>query len=234
MKFDMQGRVNRNPPALVIFDCDGVLVDSEMMSAGVLMGMMEEIGLPITSEIFRSDFLGRSFGSAALRVAERFGRPMPDDFQLKYRDRLLARMRATLKPMAGVEKVLRHMSVPYCLATGSSPQRLKVSLQETDLEHFFLSRAYTASEVKHGKPAPDLLLHAAKTMSADPAHCLVIEDSVMGIEAARNAGMEVWHFAGGAHFKDGYSLPVDARPQRALDSMDALHEAFVSIGVCGV
>ena len=105
----------------VIFDCDGVLVDSEMLSAGVLMEMMAEIELPITPEIFRSDFLGRSFAAAALRAEQRFGRPLPADFQTNYRSRLLRRMAADLQPMTGVRALLQRMQAPFCLATSSSP-----------------------------------------------------------------------------------------------------------------
>ena len=106
---------------LVIFDCDGVLVDSEALSASVLMQMMAEVGMPMTPEIFRSDFLGRSFASAAARASQRFGRPLPEEFAATYRTRLLAMMVGNLKAMSGVEKVLAAMAVPFCLATGSSP-----------------------------------------------------------------------------------------------------------------
>jgi HAD superfamily hydrolase (TIGR01509 family) len=223
---------SQQPITHVIFDCDGVLVDSEGLSAGVLMGMMAEIGLPITDEIFRTDFLGRSFASAAKRVLQRFGRPMPDDFQMSYRGRLLERMRRDLQPMAGVVSVLRDMCVPYCLATSSSPERLAVSMQFTGLAPFFEGRCSTASEVAHGKPAPDLLLLAAHRMGAQPQSCLVIEDSEMGVAAARAAGMRVWHFRGGVHVKMGYELPPGVTTDRSIDDMAELHRVFVQAGIC--
>lgn len=216
----------------VIFDCDGVLVDSEMLSAGVLMGMMAEIGLPITAEIFRSDFLGRSFAAAALRAEQRFGRPLPADFQARYRERLLQRMAEQLQPMAGVTALLQRMRAPYCLATSSSPERLKVSLDTTGLAPFFAGLAFTASEVRHGKPAPDLFLHAAMKLNVDPRQCLVIEDSEMGIRAAQAAAMTVWHFTGGAHILAGYRLPEDVVPDRLVGSMAALAEDFSQLGLC--
>ncbi len=218
--------------SLVIFDCDGVLVDSEMLSAAVLLGMMEEIGLPIDFEIFRTDFLGRSFANAAARAELRFGRPMPDDFQLRYRDRLLTRMVRDLKAMAGTEEVLKAMLTPYCLATGSSPQRLATSLSVTGFGDYFARKSFTASEVAHGKPAPDLLFHAASSMETVPSRCLVIEDSEMGIRAAHAAGMEVWHFAGGAHIKAGYKLPDDVKPDRVIENMQELRSAFSELGLC--
>jgi HAD superfamily hydrolase (TIGR01509 family) len=215
----------------IIFDCDGVLVDSEMLSASVLMGMMAEVGLPITAEIFRSDFLGRSFANAASRAARRFGTPLPDDFQLKYRERLLSRMEHELRPMPGVAEMLTRVAAPYWLATSSSPQRLELSLRVSGLAPYFTDRCSTASEVQHGKPAPDLLLHAASRAGFEPASCLVIEDSEMGILAAQAAGMEVWHFVGGAHVKAGYRLPTDVKPDRTINDM---HELAMMLGAAGL
>lgn len=214
--------------SLVIFDCDGVLADSEMLSAGVLMGMMAEVGLPITPEIFRSDFLGRSFASAAGRVLQRFGRPLPDDFQAGYRERLFARMRSDLRPMDGVFDMLAALRMPFCLATSSSPERLSITLEVTGLKPYFAGRSFTASEVVHGKPAPDLFLHAAGRMGIAPSRCLVIEDSEMGVQAARAAGMMVWHFTGGAHFKGGYQLPADVLPDRVISGMAELRDALLA------
>ncbi len=219
-------------PTHIIFDCDGVLVDSEMLSAGVLMGMMAEIGLPITDDIFRTDFLGRSFASAAVRVAERFGRAMPDDFQLQYRARLLAKMRTDLKPMPGVASLMSAVRVPYWLATSSSPARLVVSLATTGLDRWFDNRCSTVAEVVHGKPAPDLPLLAASRLNVAPANCLVIEDSEMGILAAQAAGMTVWHFTGGAHFANGYRLPRSVIPDRVVASMAELQDEFTALNLC--
>ena len=216
---------------LVIFDCDGVLVDSEMLSAGVLMGMMTEEGYPLTEEAFRADFLGRSFAAAALRAKERFGRPLPDDFEGRYRDRLFARLEAELQPMAGVAEVLEAMRVPFCLATSSSPRRLALSLRASGLATYFEGRCFTASEVQKGKPAPDLFLHAAARMGVAPPQCLVIEDSELGVRAGLAAGMQVWHFAGGCHVLAGYRLPGEVAPHRAVPGMPELGAAFRELGL---
>jgi HAD superfamily hydrolase (TIGR01509 family) len=216
---------------LIIFDCDGVLVDSEMLSAGVLMAMMAEEGLPISPEIFRSDFLGRSFASAAALVSKRFDQTLPDDFQARYRGRLLSHMRGNLQAMPGVTAMLETVSVPFCLATGSSPERLAVTLDVTGLHRFFETRCFTASMVKNGKPAPDLFLLACERLGFDPVRALVIEDSEMGIRAAQAAGMQVWHFAGGAHVKAGYRLPNDIVPDRVIVSMAELRLAFSELGI---
>ena len=216
---------------LVIFDCDGVLVDSEMLSAGVLMGMMTDEGFPLSEEAFRSDFLGRSFAAAALRARERFGRPLPDDFESRYRDRLFATLEAELKPMPGVAHVLAGLQVPFCLATSSSPRRLALSLRTTGLTRFFEERCFTASEVRRGKPAPDLFLHAAARVGADPARCLVIEDSELGVQAGLAAGMQVWHFTGGCHVRAGYRLPPELTPRRAVADMAGLEAALGELGL---
>ena len=193
--------------------------------------MLSEIGLTITYEIFRSDFLGRSYASATERFERRIGKPFPPEFNAQYRTRLLEKMRGNLKSMTGVEEILTAMRVPYCLATGSSPPRLAVTLAESGLEKYFTERAFTTSLVKNGKPAPDIFLHVASTMGANVASCLVIEDSEMGVRAALAAGMEVWHFAGGSHIKAGYRLPEDVVPHQVLDSMPALHDAFRQINL---
>ena len=216
---------------LVIFDCDGVLIDSEELSASVLSGMMAEVGMPITPEIFRSDFLGRSFASATAKAMERFGRPVPEDFQMQYRSRLLAAMRGNLKAMPGVKEMLDAMTVPYCLATSSSPQRLAVSMEESGLGHYFAGKSFTASMVQNGKPAPDLMFHAARSMGANSQNCVVIEDSEMGLRSALNAGMKAWRFVGGSHLRHFRDLPSDVKPHLILDSMPALNKAFRDIGV---
>lgn len=217
---------------LVIFDCDGVLVDSEMLSAKVLMGMMEEAGLPITVDTFRTDFLGRSFASAAEQAGKRFGRALPIDFQERYRSRLLAEMKLHLQAMDGVEAVLADLLLPCCLATSSSPQRLELSLSVSGLTHYFAGRCTTASEVKNGKPAPDVFLLAAERMGVPPQRCVVLEDSEMGVRAARAAGMTVWHFAGGAHIRAGYILPQDVNVDRVIPDMATLHQVFAASGIC--
>lgn len=226
-----QGLQGHEPPLLVIFDCDGVLVDSEMLSAGVLMGMMAEEGFPLSEAAFRSDFLGRSFAAAARRVTERFGRPLPEDFEARYRDRLFAKLAAELRPMPGVAAVLEAMTVPFCLATSSSPRRLALTLSTTGLERHFAGRAFTASEVQRGKPAPDLFLHAAARMGVAPARCVVIEDSELGVRAGLAAGMAVWHFAGGCHVRAGYALPAEVVPHRVIPDMAALGNVLRQLGL---
>jgi HAD superfamily hydrolase (TIGR01509 family) len=221
------------PIRLVIFDCDGVLVDSELLSAGVLGQLMAEIGLPIDHDIFRRDFLGRSFAAAARMCETRFGRPLPPDFEPTYRRALFARLEADLQPMPGVVEVIEALRVPYCLATGSNAERLAVTLRAAGLAQHFTGLCFTTSDVARGKPAPDVFLLAAARMGVSPGDCLVLEDSEMGVQAGLAAGMTVWHFAGGAHLRAGYELPSHLQPHRRIDSMAELAERLRGLGLCG-
>ena len=133
--------------------------------------------------------------------------------------------------MPDVIPLLESMSSPFCLATSSSPQRLAVTLAATGLERFFAGRAFTASEVKQGKPAPDLFLHAAQRMGVEPSRCLVIEDSELGVRAGLAAGMTVCHFAGGAHVQAGYRLPEDLAPHHRAATMRELARMFRKFGL---
>ena len=218
----------------VIFDCDGVLVDSEMLSAGVLKALMAEENMPLTDAMFRDVFLGRSFvnGKARARAVLKF--VLPDDFENQYRERLFAELTQKLAPMPGIHEVLSRLHVPYCVATGSSPRRLSLSLEVAGLSSYFLGNRFTSSEVAHGKPAPDLCFYAAEKMNVPPQNCLVIEDSEIGILAAKAANMEVWHFAGGAHINAGYQLPDHLVVAKTFTDMQSLQKELVEIGICSV
>ena len=148
-------------------------------------------------------------------VRTRFGITLPDRFEEDYRARLLDAFRRDLQVMPGAVATLTALRRPYCLATTSSPERLKMSLDLTGLTGFFANRTFTASRVARGKPDPDLFLLAAAEMGAEPARCLVIEDSLNGVRAGLAAGMEVWRFTGGSHLT-GIDLaePDDATSHR--------------------
>lgn len=185
---------------LVIFDCDGVLIDSELISAQTLIALLSELGIQIDSAFVRQHFLGRSFPTVARFVNDRFSVKLPATFEKDYRQRLLVNFETDLRLMNGVSDVLDRLCVPYCLATSSSPERTEKALRVTGVFERFENRIFTASEVANGKPAPDLFLHAARQMNVVPARCLVIEDSVVGVQAGLAAGMPVLRFIGGSHF----------------------------------
>lgn len=187
---------------LVIFDCDGVIADSELISASVLIEQLAETGLTVSREDVRREFLGRSFPTVARVIREQFGHPLPEDFEAEYRHRLLLRFETDLRPTPGFPKMLRGLDRPCCVATSSSPPRVTRSLQLLGLSEFFGNNVFTASQVTQGKPAPDLFLFAAARMGATPPATLVVEDSLPGLQAAKAAGMKLLAYRGGAHLRE--------------------------------
>jgi HAD superfamily hydrolase (TIGR01509 family) len=184
---------------LVIFDCDGVLINSESLSAEVLISALGDLGVEVDFDYFCTNYVGRSFPSVAQDIRVTFDLDLPDDFEQNYRRVLLERFAAELTLTEGVQDILGALTTPCCVATSSSPARVSHSLSIVGLSARFGQDVFTASEVPNGKPAPDLFLHAAAKMGVDPAHCLVIEDSLPGVEAAHAANMPVLRYTGGAH-----------------------------------
>ena len=208
-------------PDLVIFDCDGVLVDSELLSCDCLAATLSRHGFRITRDEVMALFLGRSSSVVAEHFEARTGAPLPERFGEDMRAGLAECFTASLQRMPGIEEVIAALDRPYCLATSSDPGRLSVTLSVTGLAELFRDRTFTASMVKRGKPAPDLFLHAAAAMGADPARALVVEDSVPGVLAAKAAGMTVWGFVGGSHYggRDGAGLLCEAGADRVFSEM---------------
>jgi HAD superfamily hydrolase (TIGR01509 family) len=213
-------------PALIIFDCDGVLIDSELLSAGTLIDALAAHGVEVDLAFVARHFIGRAYAVVPVEVRARFGIALPESFEAEYRARLVAAFEARLTVMEGAVEALAALDVPFCLATSSSPPRLAASLRITGLDRVFAGRAFTASEVARGKPAPDLFLHAAARMGADPRACVVVEDSGVGLQAGQAAGMEVWHFTGGRHFAVmELPLPAGVQPHRRFTSFAELRAA---------
>ncbi|MFO1128621.1 MAG: HAD family hydrolase [Rhodospirillales bacterium] len=191
------------PIDLVIFDCDGVLVDSELLAAAVLAREVSAEGYPLTTEACLERFTGISMRNV-LALIEREWRPLPAGFEERVRAADFAAFAASLQPVAGVAEMLPRLPYRRCVASSGTPEKIRFTLGLTGLLPFFAPHLYSASMVASGKPAPDLFLHAAREMHADPAACVVIEDAVAGITAARAAGMRVLGFAGASHCRDGY------------------------------
>lgn len=204
---------------LVIFDCDGVLIDSEIISAQMLVAELARLGVAIDLDYVARHFLGRSYPTVMRQIREEFGLNLPEAFEEQYRNRLLAAFERDLTIMPGIAEVVASLAVPYCIATSSSPRRARRSLEIVAFPRLEETPLFTASMVEHGKPAPDLFLLAAEKMGVNPKDCLVIEDSLNGIRAAHAAGMEVLRFTGGTHLQ-GRDLtpPDDARPAKTFDS----------------
>lgn len=186
-------------PRLVIFDCDGVLVDSEPISVAVLLEVLAEAGVDIDEAFAYREFLGRSMATVAVILRESFGLAITDQHLDALRSRLYTRFRKELQPVPGIAHALDALPMARCVASSSQPERIALSLAATGLLERLQPCLYSSTMVKNGKPAPDLFLHAAEAMGYPPEQCLVIEDSPAGIEAARRAGMRVLAFVGGSH-----------------------------------
>ena len=208
---------------LVIFDFDGVVVDSEVISARMLVAELAQHGVQIDLPYVAQHFLGRSYPVVLAQVRKEFGITLPEGFEIDYRRRLFEAFHADLTVMPGFTDMLARLDVPYALATSSSAPRVAQSMQIAGIAPLFEGRITTAEEVTHGKPAPDLPLMAARKARVAPQQCLLIEDSLAGLRAGRAAGMTVWHFTGGSHFQ-GITPPSapDATPDQSFARMQDL------------
>ena len=186
-------------PELVIFDCDGVLVDSEGLSVSALLGMVKLAGGTIDEDTAYEHFLGKSMKSVREILGRDFGLDITDRHLTEMRVELMRRFREELKPVAGVKEMLAKLSVPCCVASSGTLDRIRYALDVTGLLGLLEPHLFSAAMVSRGKPAPDLFLHAASAMGVKPENCLVIEDSPAGVEAARSASMHVFAFTGGSH-----------------------------------
>ncbi|WP_275464056.1 HAD family hydrolase [Streptomyces noursei] len=183
---------------LIIFDNDGVLVDSEPISNEILAGYLTELGHPTTYEESLRDYMGGSVQRIRDIVRERSGRALPGDFEAGFHTLVFDEFRRRLEPVPGVRTVLEKLAgdgVPYCVGSSGSHERIRVALTKTGLfARFGTGRIFSSQDVGRGKPAPDLFLHAAKEMGVEPGRCAVIEDSPLGVRAAVAAGMDVYGF----------------------------------------
>ena len=183
---------------LVIFDNDGVLVDSEPIANRILSEHLTELGHPTSYEDSVRDFMGGAPHRIHDVVRERSGRSLPEGFDAAFQRRVLAAFERELRPVAGVATVLDKLTadgVPYCLASSGVHANIRVALRTTGLyDRFGEERIFSSQDVGRGKPAPDLFLHAAATMGVPPGRCAVVEDSPLGVAAARAAGMDVFGY----------------------------------------
>ncbi|MCM8595353.1 HAD family phosphatase [Accumulibacter sp.] len=192
-------------PLLLIFDCDGVLVDSEPIASRTLAAMLTETGFPLTAEEAIERYTGISLRAVLALIESEWGRPLPPDFAARLRERDRAAFDAELQAMPGVIELLGSLSWPVCVASSGTPDKIRANLAVTGLLPFFEPHLFSAEMVERGKPAPDLFLYAAREMGVSPERCVVVEDSVAGVRAARAAAMEVFGFCGGGHVRPGFA-----------------------------
>jgi HAD superfamily hydrolase (TIGR01509 family) len=193
------------PVDLIIFDCDGVLVDSEVISCRAHADVLSRHGYPITADQVFDRFLGRSTRQANLEIEAELGRKLPDDYHGDLQDELFRAFEADLEAIRGIREVLDRVTQRVCVASSGSHGRMRVSLGSTGLYERLAPNIFSASQVTNGKPAPDLFLFAAREMNVPRERCVVVEDSLAGITGARAAGMKVFGFHGGSHCRPGHA-----------------------------
>ncbi len=185
---------------LVIFDCDGVLVDSEPVSNRIFAECFQEIGIPISYEIAVRDYVGLSLKSCFAHIEANYGKPIPDGFEADMQGRTMTAFLQDLRAVPGVREAIgeiRAAGAKICVASSGEHEKMQVSLGVTGLWHLLSPDIFSATDVARGKPHPDLFLHAAKRMSVAPDRCAVIEDSPPGVQAATAAGIAAFGYTGG-------------------------------------
>ncbi|MDD5037379.1 MAG: HAD-IA family hydrolase [Methylococcaceae bacterium] len=179
----------------IIFDCDGTLVDSEVLGNQVLVECVAELGLEISLEEALAQFTGGKMADVVTAIEQWLGFPVPEDFVPELRRKMSAVFAEKLQPVEGVEAILRDLRLPYCVASNGPRDKMEMNLHTTGLLPYFRERIFSAYEVGSWKPEPGLFLHAAQAFGIDPERCAVVEDSVAGVRAGRAAGMTVFGYA---------------------------------------
>jgi HAD superfamily hydrolase (TIGR01509 family) len=205
---------------LIIFDCDGVLVDSEPVANRTLAQMLRELGLDLTQEQMFENFVGYSIAHCMHVIAEMLGRAPPENFVRELQRRTYDAFRTELRAMPGIESALERIDVPFCVASSGDHEKMRTTLGITGLLSRFAGRIFSVTQVAHGKPAPDIYLFAAAQLQSDPSRCLVIEDTPPGVKAGVAAGMTVFGYC--AH-TPVHKL-VAAGAQLTFDDMHRLPE----------
>jgi HAD superfamily hydrolase (TIGR01509 family) len=190
---------------LIIFDCDGVLVDSEVISCRAHAETLARHGYAVTSDQVLDRFLGVSDRDARRIIETELGRSLPEDFETQVKQATLRFYADDLRAIPHVNEVIAAIGLPKCVASSGTPEKIRHGLDCAGLYDLFAPNIFSALQVKHGKPAPDLFLFASAQMQAAPTRCLVIEDSVPGVTGARAAGMTVFGFHGGSHCRPGHA-----------------------------
>ena len=219
------------PPKLLVFDCDGVLVDSEALVVEVEAELLTAAGFPITAEEITERFVGLSYGSMMAALGAEHGRPVPDELSRRVQQAALDEFPSRLRPVPGIGDLLAALDGDRCVASSSDLDRIQLSLTVTGLDdHFEPDHIFSAQMVARGKPAPDLFELAADRLEAAPASCLVIEDSPAGVSAARAAGMAVVGLLAGGHARPGLGERlVAAGAKLTFDTVAELGDHLASL-----
>ena len=214
-------------PELLIFDCDGVLVDSELLVCTAVSEELTQLGYSITPEEVIRRFAGRPEREIMAEVREDWGQAVPPAYFSAMKERVHRVFTGELQAIAGAAELLRRIRMPKCVASSSAPAKLEQGLRHVGLYDFFAPNIVSAQLVAHGKPSPDVFIFAAGWMRTPVQRCLVIEDSVPGVRAARSAGMKVFGFTGGSHCAPGHAdRLLQAGAEQVVAHMRHLPEAL--------
>lgn len=192
-------------PELIIFDCDGVLIDSEVIANRTNVEVLSELGIHFTLEEYMERFVGVSLRDEVVEIERLRQIKLPDDYETRLMKHKYKVFEAELKAIEGIVEFVTSIKTPKAVASGSSPERLEYTLKLTHLWELFAPHIYSTTLVPKSKPAPDIFLYTAKQFGVRPEKCLVVEDSTLGVRAGVAAGMTVIGFSGGSHIKDGHA-----------------------------
>lgn len=203
----------------IIFDCDGVLVDSEPLGNRVLVDMANQLGADIDLDYAYKHFKGGSIQSCMVKLSELIDSELPKDFETRYRQQSFEVFRNEIQPVEGVHDLIKTLKLPYCVASSGPEDKIRLNLKQTGLLPFFEHKIFSCHSIQKWKPDPAVFLWAAETMGFKPHECLVIEDSLTGIEAAKRGGFTVFGFT--AH---DYSNELKSEADYVFDAMIQLKE----------
>ena len=209
---------------LVIFDCDGVLIDSEPIANAVFSRQLATVGIAMSPEQVMRTFIGRSRDSCIAMAGEMRGEPLPPGFAGAWDDALHEALDREVKPVEGVPEVLRSLTVPFCVASNGEPTHMQKGLRAAGLMPLVAGRLFSAAEVANPKPAPDVYLYAARVMGVDPARCAVVEDTPTGVKAGIAAGMTVFGYVAGPQSDPATLRALGATPFDRMADLPRLLE----------
>lgn len=207
----------------IIFDCDGVLVDSETIANQVMVEMANELGANINLDYAMTHFKGNALNNCVRHIQNLISEPISQNFESEYRNRSFEAFKKGIKPVPHVKEVLESLKVPFCVASSGPKNKIELNLEITGLLPYFKNRIFSCYTIKKWKPDPDVFLWAAKSMGFEPQECLVIEDSTLGVVAARHGGFPVFGFTA-QDYKDELSKISD----KVFNSMLKLPDLLLS------
>ncbi|MFD2726733.1 HAD family hydrolase [Hyunsoonleella rubra] len=201
----------------IIFDCDGILIDSESIAIGVLVDMANDLGAKMDFETSLIDLKGKSLNSCMALISERIGKPLPVNFEPDYRINTFEAFRKDIKPIEGIKEVVENLEIPFCTASSGPANKIRLNMEITGLLPYFDGKIFSCYDIQKWKPEPDIFLWAAETMGFQPEECLVVEDSVSGVKAAKAGGFDVFGYT-----EHDYKNELKALATQTFDSMDKL------------